>query len=73
MGGRAEEVCSLLFDCFPSGNQRDAVGATTKQLAYILTLADLDEEEAKEFLDIISCSGGISSQQALHMINKLRE
>ena len=72
-GGRAGEVCALLNDCYPAGNQRDTRGATSNQMAFILTLTDLNEEEFDDFFRIITCSGGISSQQAHHLINKLKD
>lgn len=73
MNGRGAEVCSLLNDCLPSGSSRDIFGATSKQIAYILTLSDLKGKEIDDFFDIVSCSGGISSYQAHYVIQKLKE
>ncbi|QIN82805.1 hypothetical protein GBA63_09185 [Rubrobacter tropicus] len=70
--GKAKEVCDLLNDCFPAGNARDAAGATPDQMAFVLTLAKLSEEETQDFFDVITCAGGLSSQQAHHLINRLK-
>lgn len=72
MRGRGAEVCSLLNDCLPLGASRDIIGATSKQIAYILTLADLKGKEIDDFFDIVSCSGGLSSYQAHYLIQKLK-
>lgn len=72
MNGRGAEVCSFLNDCLPSGTSRDIIGATSKQVAYILTLSDLKGNEIDEFFDIVCCSGGLSSYQAHYLIEKIK-
>lgn len=73
MKGRGAKVCALLSDCFPEGTNRDTVGATSKQIAYIFTLANLKGKSADEFFSIVSFSGGISSYQAHYLIQQIRE
>ena len=72
MNGQGADVCSLLNDCLPSGTSRDTIGATSKQLAYILTLSDLKGKEIDDFFNMVSCSGGLSSYQAHYLIQKLK-
>lgn len=73
VGGKAKVVCALLNDCFPAGNTRDQVGASPDQMAFVLALGKMSEEETQDFFDVISCAGGLSSQQAHHLINRLKD
>lgn len=73
MEDEAGDILKLLGECFPTGSQRDARGATSKQLHYIIHLANMkQEEEISRFMRMLFEAGGISVVQASFIIEKLK-
>jgi hypothetical protein len=62
----------MLGDCFPSGNRRDGLGTTYRQMLYIVSLAGFDRDEANQFCRLARDAGGLDSNQAHHLIKKLK-
>lgn len=71
--GKVREVILLLGDCFPSGTRRDDLGITHLQMCYIVSLAGLNREEALELCDTVKEAGGMDSNHASHIINRLKK
>jgi hypothetical protein len=69
---RVGRVVSMLGDCFPSGTRRDELGVTYRQMLYLLALAGFDREEALLFHRAVQAAGGMDSNQAHHLINRLK-
>ncbi len=65
------KIVLMLGDCLPSGNARDASGATYRQVLYIVSLAGFDGEEAMRFCSLAREAGGLDSNQAHHLIKRL--
>ncbi len=72
VGGKAGETLLLLKDCFPEGSGRDDRGATSRQLRYIIDLADFEPEDVGSMMTVLFEIGGISVVQASHLIEKLK-
>lgn len=70
-GDRVEEVCNLLGNCYPSGDYRDEVGGTARQLAYIVHLARFNQTEHHDFLEVVVPSG-LSLRQCGYLIDSLK-
>jgi hypothetical protein len=71
LGEKVRKTFLMLGDCFPSGNGRDASGATYRQVLYIVSLAAFDGEEAIRFCRVARDAGGLDSNQAHHLIKGL--
>lgn len=69
---KVRRIILMLSDCFPSGNKRDALGMTYRQMLYIVSLADFDREETTQFCRLVEDAGGLDSNQANHLIGELR-
>jgi Fe-S-cluster formation regulator IscX/YfhJ len=65
-------ILVLLSNHSPTSNKRDVRGASLRQMGYICTLADFDEDLTREFARIISMGGGLDSGQAHTIIKKLK-
>ncbi len=70
--GHVEHLLGLIGDCFPFGDNRDLLGATTSQMMYIGDLAKLERDDLEELVVTVLKGGGISSGQASHMISRLK-
>ena len=70
---RVQETYRILGDCFPTGDYRDSVGGTAKQLLYIRDLSGMDAEEFRSFLNVMIIGGGLSLTQCGSLIAGLKE
>lgn len=70
---KVQDTILMLGDCFPSGTRRDDLGITHQQMCYIVSLAGLDRDEALELCDTVKEAGGMDSNHASHLINRLKK
>jgi hypothetical protein len=68
---KVRRIILMLGNCLPSGNKRDALGTTYRQMLYIVSLAGFDRDEATQFCRLVEDAGGLDSNQANHLINEL--
>lgn len=67
------ETLLVLGDCMPSGSKRENLGITYRQMLYVIYLAGFDRESSLQFCDAVNEVGGMDSQQAHYLINRLKQ